>query len=292
MKNYLTKMAILSMILPVVFAACKKDIDTPEIVDEDATAARAIYASRTANFTYSDGSYSLSTAQSDLGNISGNWQTNNVSIYSNQVRVRIPANSISSQPAGDGSGNTVQIDVSDGSEYELTFRLRFGPNFQWSRGGKTGFGFLIGDANTGCNKADDGNGGSARLMWYNPTNQKDDTGSDSPFLRPYIYYKDMPTDCGDSFGKKSVTLSKNTWYTIRIRVKSNTGSSYNGSVFYSVDGVTLLSKNDIRWTTNTAKRLIKAVSFHTFRGGSDPYWGSTSDGFIYYDDLTYNRLAS
>jgi len=292
MKNRITSILVALIMLSAVFAACKKDSNTVAIVDEDATVARAIYSSRSEDFTHSDGSYSLSTAVSDLGNISGNWQSNNVSIYSNQARVRIPANSISSQPASEGSGNTVQIDVSDGSEYELSFKVRFGPNFQWSRGGKTGFGFLIGDGNTGCNKADDGNGASARLMWYNPTNQKDDTGSDSPFFRPYVYYKDMPDQCGDSFGKKSVTLAKNTWYTIRIRVKSNTGSSYNGSVFYSVDGVTLLSKTDIRWTTNTAKRLIRSISFHTFRGGSDPYWGSSSDGFIYYDDLSYTRLAS
>jgi hypothetical protein len=74
-------------------------------------------------------------------------------------------------------------------------------------------------------------------------------------------------------------------------VKSNTASNFDGQVFYSVDGVTLLSKNDIRWTTNTSKRLIKLISFHTFRGGSDDYWGSTADGLIYYDEVTWNRIA-
>jgi hypothetical protein len=288
--TYITRLAALIM-LTGSFASCKKD-ETPQVVDEDATAARATYSSRSASFTHGDGAYSLSTAEADLGDISGSWQSQNVDIYSNQVRVRIPANSISSQPASNGSGNTVRIDVPDGSEYTLTFKVRFGPNFQWSRGGKTGFGFLIGDGNTGCDKADDGNGGSARLMWYNPTNQKDDTGSDDPHFKPYVYYKDMPDQCGDGFDKHSVELSKNTWYTIIIRVKSNTGSNSNGEVFYSVNGTTLLSKTNIRWTTNTSKRLINQISFATFRGGSDPYWGSTTDGFIYYDDLSWNRLAS
>jgi hypothetical protein len=128
-------------------------------------------------------------------------------------------------------------------------------------------------------------------MWYNSTNQKDNTGTDTPYFRPYVYYKDMPSQCGDSFGKQSKALVKNTWYTIKIRVKSNTASNFDGQVFYSVDGVTLLSKNDIRWTTNTSKRLIKLISFHTFRGGSDDYWGSTADGLIYYDDVTWNRIA-
>lgn len=291
MNNFPKRMLVAMMIIPMAFSGCKKDLETT-IIDEDATEVRALYASRSASFTYADGAYSRTTAQNDLGDIIGGWQSQNVDIFSNQLRIKIPANSISSQPAPSGSGNIVQIDVPDGSEYEVTFRIRFGPNFQWSRGGKAGFGFLIGDGNTGCNKADAGNGGSARLMWYNATNQKDDTGTDNAYFRPYVYYKDMPSNCGDPFGKQSVKLSKNTWYTVKIRVKSNTGSNFDGQVFYSVDGATLLSKNDIRWTTNTSKRLIREITFHTFRGGSDPYWGSTSDGYIYYDDLSWNRIAS
>lgn len=279
--------------ITLAIAGCKKDVQPNEIIDEDATTtARAVYASRTVNFTHSDGAYSKTTAASDMGDIIGNWQAGNVNISSNQVSVRIPANSISSVPANAGSGNTVQIDVPDGSEYELSFKIRFDSNFQWSRGGKAGFGFLIGDGFTGCNKADSGTGGSARIMWYNPGNQKDNSGTDKPYFRPYVYYKDMPEDCGNNFGKQSKQLAKNTWYTIKIRVKSNTGSNFDGQISYSVDGVDLLTKNDIRWTTDTSKRLIKVITFHTFRGGSQDYWASTSDGLIYYDDLTWNRIAS
>ncbi|QNK61040.1 hypothetical protein H7F33_10615 [Pedobacter sp. PAMC26386] len=295
MKNNFNKLKLLLAVLGIslAIAGCKKDIQSKEIIDEDAvTSARAVYSSRTVDFTHSDGAYSKATATADMGDIIGNWQSGNVDISNNQVRVRIPANSISSNPTAAGSGNTVQIDVPDGSEYELSFKVRFGSDFQWSRGGKTGFGFLIGDGFTGCNKADSGTGGSARIMWYNPTNQKDNSGTDKPFFRPYVYYKDMPDDCGNNFGKQSKQLSKNTWYTIKIRVKSNTGSDFNGQITYDVDGVNLLSKNDIRWTTDTSKRLIKVITFHTFRGGSQDYWSSASDGLIYYDDLSWTRLAS
>lgn len=297
MKNqqFLVSSKRISIILFTTIAiACTKEFAPLQVADnaiDKQANSRALYESRSVDFTRPDGAYSLTNASTDLGDIIGTWQSQNVDIFSNQARVRIPANSISANPAPTGSGNIVQIDVPDGSEYEITYKVRFGPNFQWSRGGKVGFGFLIGDGNTGCDKADDGNGGSIRLMWYNQTNQKDGTGTDNPYFRPYVYYKDMPQQCGDSFGKQSKILAKNTWYTIKIRVKSNTGSNYDGSVFYSVDGVTLLSMNNIRWTTNTSKRLIRQISFHTFRGGSQDYWGSTTDGLIYYDDVNWQRLA-
>lgn len=272
-------------LMSLFVTSCKKDI-TPEqtIIDEDATSVRAIYNSRSVNFDGPDGSYTTSEATSDFGNIIGTWKPANADTYSNQARIRIPANTLS-------NGNIVNIDISDGTEYEVTYRVRFGPNFEWSRGGKLGFGFAIGNGFTGCNPAWDGTGGTARLMWYNPSNQNDNTGSDSPYFRPYLYYKDMPETCGDNFGKQSVRLNKNQWYSIKIRVKSNSGSSTNGSILYQVDGVTLLS-TAIRWTTNDANRKIKELTFHTFRGGSQDYWMSDSDGLIYYDDVTWTRIAS
>lgn len=282
-KRNLTKTLAAALLLPAMLTSCKKDANTEQpIVDEDATVARAIYASRSASFTRSDGTYSLSAAEADMGDILGTWQ--NTDIFSNQARVRIPANTLS-------NGNITRIDVSDGTEYELTFKVRFGPNFYWSRGGKLGFGFHIGNGFTGCNKADDGTGGTARLMWYNPNGTKTSSSGDAPYFRPYVYYKDMPEDCGNNFGKQSGTLNKNQWYTVKIRVKSNSGTSTNGSVFYSIDGNTLLSQS-IRWTTDDSQRKIKYITFHTFRGGSQDYWESSSDGLIYYDDLSYNRIAS
>jgi hypothetical protein len=287
-KKNITKSLAVSLLLPALLLSCKKDANVEQpIVDEDAPkAVNTIYSSRSTGFTHADGSYSATTAQADMGEFTspGSWKANQADIYSNQARIRIPANTLS-------NGNIVNIDVSDGTEYELTFRVRFGPTFDWSRGGKTGFGFHIGNGFTGCNKADDGTGGTARLMWYNPNGTKTDNSNDAPYFRPYVYYKDMPENCGNNFGKKSSTLAKNTWYTVKIRVKSNSGTSTNGSVFYSIDGVTLLSQS-IRWTTDDNYRKIKNITFHTFRGGSEEYWQSSSDGLIYYDDLSYTRIAS
>lgn len=285
-----------TVLFAAIVLACTEDSGVVQTsISQASVEARsrvsALYESRTLDFTGPDSPYSLSEATTDFGEILGSWQSQNVDIASNQLRVRIPANSTSANPAPSGSGNTVKINVPDGSEYEISYKVRFGPNFQWSRGGKVGFGFLIGDGNTGCDKANDGLGASVRLMWYNPTNQKNDSGTDTPYFRPYIYYRDMPNNCGDDFSKQSKMLAKNTWYNIKIRVKSNTNSSANGSVLITVDGVTLFSKNNIRFTTNNNMRKIREISFHTFRGGSDDYWGATSDGLIYYDDVQWQRIA-
>jgi len=290
LKKNTAQMLALFILLPALFSACKKDGETESLVDreqkktvvDDDASTSAIYSSRSANFTRSDGTYTKTQAVADMGNINGTWK--NADIFSNQLRIRIPANSLS-------NGNITRIDVSDGTEYELTFRVRFGPNFYWSRGGKLGFGFHIGNGFTGCNKADNGTGGTARLMWYNPNGTNTNSSGDAPYFRPYVYYKDMPSTCGNNFGKQSKTLAKNTWYTVKIRVKSNSGSSTNGSILYQIDGVTLLSQS-IRWTTNDTYRKIKEITFHTFRGGSDTYWQANTDGLIYYDDLSYTRISS
>ncbi|MCH5719633.1 hypothetical protein [Niabella hibiscisoli] len=79
-------------------------------------------------------------------------------------------------------------------------------------------------------------------MWYNATGSNTNAVNSGTYFRPYVYYKDMPEICGNSFGKQSKQLTTNTWYTIKIRVKSNTGSNTDGLVSYEVDGENLLTQ--------------------------------------------------
>lgn len=238
--------------------------------------------SKTVNFNRPNGPYTKDMAIADFGvPVEMNWQ--NTDIVDNQARVRIPANTLS-------QGNIVNIDVADGTEYELSFKVKFGPGFDWSRGGKVGFGFHIGNGYTGCNKADNGLGGTARLMWYNPAGTKTNFVTSGTYFRPYLYYKDMPENCGDNFGKQSKQLAAGTWYNIKIKVKSNTASNKDGWVSYEVDGENLLTQS-LRWTTNDAYRKIRYITFHNFRGGSDTYWQSATDSYIYFDDLVFRRIA-
>jgi len=264
-------------------SACEQDLFIDDVViDEDAvTEARAVYSNRTVNWNnHATGTYTLSAAQTDFGNLRGTWQQSRAYISSGTSRVTLLKNSLSG-----AGGLIVNIDVTDGTSYEMDWQVKFHSAFDWSRGGKLGFGFHIGDGNTGCDKADDGNGGTLRVMWY-----QDDASR--VYFRPYVYYRDMPGPCGDDFGKSypsSGSISRGTWYNVHLWVQMNTGSNTNGWVEMKVNGVDVL-RQQIRWVTNDSKRSVREITFHTFRGGSQTYWQSASDGYIYYDNLYWNKV--
>lgn len=284
MKNYEKLREVILLLLLGILSSCENGALEPSSPEEQMNTGKslaktsAIYSSRSLDFSRPNGTYTQSAAANDFGNISG-WDESNMSISSNTAKVKLLKNSLSS-----ACGIVANVDISDGSEYEVQFKVKFHSQFDWSKGGKVGFGFRIGDGNTGCDKADDGNGGSARLMWYNSNGDIK--------LKPYLYYKDMPDDCGHDFGKKypsSGSIQRGTWYTVKIYVKSNTGSNTNGRVKYTINDTTVLD-TAIRWTTNDSKRLIRKLAFSTFRGGSSSDWESDTDGYIYFDDLTWTKL--
>ncbi len=230
--------------------------------------------------------YTSSQAASDFGNISG-WQDARSYITSgkdgtNGCRVTLIPDQLSS-----AGGMVANVDISDGAAYEMDYDIKFHSQFNWSRGGKCGFGFKVGDGNTGGDPGWDGNGGSLRLMWYSPNSDPNRV-----FFQPYVYYKDQPTPYGDEFTQRypsSGALQKGVWYHVHMYIKSNTGSSTNGHAQILINGTSILD-TDIRWTTNDSKRLIKELTFHTFRGGSQDYWKASTQDYIYYDNLVVNKI--
>lgn len=264
-----------------MLTSCEKDTTEPvQIVDEDAiTRARAVYSNRSINFnSYSNGTYTQANAISDFGNV-GSWAASRTYISSKHLRVTLLPNDL-----GSSGGLITDVNIDNHSLYTLSFDVRFHSQFDWSRGGKVGFGLKIGDGNTGCDKADDGNGGSARLMWT--TNNF----TTPPKFKPYVYYKDMPDNCGDNFGvfyPSSGGLEKTVWYTVTIEVKSNSGSSTNGYLKYIINGTTIVDQA-IRWTTNDAKRYVEELAVSTYRGGTTPDWESDTIGYIYFDNVSWS----
>lgn len=231
---------------------------------------------------YQDGAYKEADAKKDFITLS-KWN-NRVSIQDKALNVKLLANELS----GNG-GIVAQTKIPSSDEYLLSFDVRFSEDFIWGKGGKVGFGLLIGEGNTGCDKADDGNGGSARMMWYTSDN------GDTRF-KPYMYYKDMPGDCGDNLKNAAAypasgSLEKGKWYNIEIYVKSNTGDNVDGHVTYKVDGHVILDEN-IRWTTNDQKRLISELTFATFRGGSENVWKTDVDTNLKLDNLKLKKLGT
>jgi hypothetical protein len=272
----------------VLLSACTKENVKEERLAagsslETQAVGSAILNSWSVNWdNYAHGStYTANNAATDFGNVTG-WVDSRGMISNGNLRITLLKNALS------GAGGVVaNIDISDGTAYEVDYDIRFHSQFDWSRGGKLGFGFSIGDGNTGGDPGWDGNGGTARLMWYQ-------TDAGRVFFQPYVYFKDQSGQYGETFGKSypsSGSLNKGQTYHVHLYVKSNTGSNTDGHVQYVIDGTVVLD-TDIRWTTNDSKRLIKGLTFHTFRGGSQDYWESTTDGYIYYDNLKVHRIST
>ncbi|OQP48894.1 polysaccharide lyase [Niastella populi] len=280
------KAGLLTLTIGLLVTACKKSNigsnDQQQETSNDATVhTEAINSNISVNWNnYADGTWTTAEAAADFGNISG-WNESRTWISGGTSRIKLLANALS------GAGGVVaNIDISDGTAYELDYDVRFHSQFDFSRGGKIGYGFLVGDGNTGGDPGWDGNGGSLRLMWYQ-------TDAGRVFFQPYVYYKDQPGQYGNSFGKSypsGGSLNKGQWYHVHMYIKSNTGSNTDGRVEIVIDGTTVLNQA-IRWTTNDAKRLIRNLSFHTFRGGSQSYWQSSTDGYIYYDNLVVHKIS-
>ena len=125
------------------FAACENYVTVPSGSDGDAlTSSRAVYSSRSVNWNNStDGTYTRSEAISDFGNIGG-WNEDRIINFGGTIRVKLEKDLISNE-----GGVIARIDISDGSEYELQYDVKYHSQFDWSRGGKVGFGFAIGEGN-------------------------------------------------------------------------------------------------------------------------------------------------
>jgi hypothetical protein len=236
--------------------------------------------------------YTSSQANGDFGNVSG-W--NDSRAYTTNGKDGTVGSRVTLLPGQlSGAGGLVANSVIQaGAAYEMDYDVKFHSQFNWSRGGKVGFGFGIGEHNTGGDAAWDGNGGTLRLMWYSP-----DSNPGRVYFQPYLYYKDMNggpssgNNFGDTFGKTYPTtgaLVKGQWYHVHLYIKSNTGSNTDGHVQIVIDGHIILDQN-IRWTTNDSKRMIDQLTFHTFRGGSQSYWTANTTDYIYYDNLKVHRI--
>lgn len=281
-----TGAAILALALFIT--SCSKpaaeEQEQPVSLDNETSATdvgiMAINSSFSENWnSYTHGTqYSQSQAAADFGNISG-WNAGRSMISNGNLRITLEPNALS------GAGGVISnVDVSDGSEYQVSFTIRFHSAFDWSRGGKLGFGLLIGEGNTGGDPGWDGNGGSFRLMWYNNNGRV--------YFHPYVYHRDQAGQYGDNFGvsyPSSGSLVKGQTYNVTLYAKSNTGTSTNGRARLTINGTTVLDRA-MRWTTNDGNRLIRNLSFHTFRGGSQSYWMSPTVGYVYYDDLVVTKI--
>ena len=160
---------------------------------------------------------------SDFGSSDGysNNEVNRQNIVNKTLRTKLLKNKLS----GDG-GVIVNVTIPRKNKYSLSYRLKFEDDFDFVRGGKLP-GLAGGKAYTGGSNTDAGDGWSYRVMWR----KYDHVNGGKPYLEPYIYYVDMPKTYGDDFGAKYF-VDSGKWYTVRIEIEMNTGTSRNGKFFY------------------------------------------------------------
>lgn len=289
--NYLSRLVLAACTLIAV--SCTKDSIEPGTItssiglnEETINGAYTNSSSGIASYspsarwkTRGDGLYTIAQATQDYNNLVTGWSDARMAIIGGKLRTTLTKTLV-----GPEGGLVSWIDIADGSECQLEYDMMFGAGFDFSAGGKVGFGFLLGAGYTGGQPASDGNGGSARIMWYRQNNRT--------YLKPYIYYKDQPGTYGDDFGltyPSTGNIQAGQWYKIKIYVKSNNGSNANGRIRIVINNVTLLDK-DIRWTTNDTQRMVNRITFETFRGGADATWTSPTDGQVYFDNVSWSVI--
>jgi hypothetical protein len=246
-------------------------------------------SSKTVNFNLSDAVVNTDAEATILFNNTINgWDINRASISGNALKITLPPE------AGSDNGMECRIDVTDNAKYELSFDIKFQLGFDFSKGGKLGFGFAIGDGVSGGRNTEatiDNLGGSFRVMWR--------TDKGVPYLHPYVYYKDMLVQFGTDFeSSRYNNIVADQYYRIRLTINVNTSPtlpngygkmevSANGGATYA----TVWEKKDIRWSGGGVADLkVKTLYFSTFRGGKDSSWDGSSAQSIYFDNLNWKIL--
>lgn len=286
MKTNTTQKLVLCLFLGLsitVFLACKKENKTSPIISITPVTPPSSELGVISFDNYADGIYSSTNAKADFGANVSSWKDNRAEIVDKALRVKL-------MPGDVNQGFYPQFDIVDGTSYEVSYDLKFAKGFDWSLGGKLGVGFGIGDVIAGGDPTD-GNGGSARIMWNKISSGK-------VIFKPYLYYTDMPDKYGTNvvnsayYPRDGSGLKDDTWYTIKMRVKSNTGFSADGAIQVKINGLEILNSNTINWGDNTGgkgKGLIKTLMFQTFRGGQGPDWESKVDSYIIYDNIKVTK---
>lgn len=162
--------------------------------------------------------------------------------------------------------------------WQLDYRLRFSPDFDWVQGGKLP-GLGGGVAPTGGFFNPDGF--TSRYMWR--------AGGR---LVVYLYWAGQPSaanERGRQYGVDldcGVTLERGRDYLLRQRVTLNTPGKPDGVLEVWIDGEPVLRRDDLLFRDRPGKDWrIDRFFFSTFHGGNDPGWAPSHDCTVEFDDF-------
>ncbi len=293
--NFKTTAAVCLLVATGMMFSCKKDnqnqtVDNTE-TKVDGRKTNAIFANiGPKTFTEGNNEYTAAEYATDFGDNSKtvNWRSGKQWIIDNSLRVHLD------NGHGASKGLVALNNVSDGTDYDMSYSFKFDPAFTFAEGGKLGWGFQFGNGASACAVPTGGLGASVRLMWRK-------TSTTNHAIKPYVYYYGMPNSpeyhCGDNpQGKQYNGLQKGIWYNVYIHVKSNTYGNNNGYLKILIKKSTdtnwfeLVNKPDFQWTNVHDSRKITNITFDTFRGGGNSTWDGPA-GDIFYDNVKVNQLA-
>lgn len=177
----------------------------------------------------------------------------------------------------DNTGGAFRFGLDVSNEYNLEYKVRFGSDFDFALGGKLP-GMAGGNIYNGGRPATAGDGFNARMGW-----------AQHGQLNLYMYYQDQPGNFGHIiFMDDPVFLQANGTYTIRQYIKTNTPGINDGVVKIWVDGVLVLSRNNIRFMSQMFGRpasYIDKVSFDHYHGGSTLNFAPANDTHADFDNV-------
>jgi hypothetical protein len=179
--------------------------------------------------------------------------------------------------SGGMNGHIIRFAITPGSEYVLEYRMRFDPGFDFSRGGKIP-GLQGASAPSGC-KRSDSLGFSAREMWR-----------EGGRVIGYIYDMDQSGACGNAIAT-GFNFSVGRWYSIKKRIKLNTGRNRDGVLQVSIDDRMIINRSNMGWMVESPDRRIDEMMLDFFFGGSTADWAPSRDCSISFSDMFVTRLA-
>lgn len=178
---------------------------------------------------------------------------------------------------GMGNGHIIRLPIAPGSEYVFEYRLRFDEGYDFSRGGKIP-GLGGGNAPSGC-ETSTGVGFTARQMWR-----------ENGRLIGYIYDMDQRGECGNNL-ETGFSFVVGRWYTIKQRIKLNTGTQHNGVLQLWVDDRQVINRSNMGWMGEAPNRRIDRIFLDFFFGGSTADWSPRRNCSLSFTDVHLTRVA-
>ena len=172
---------------------------------------------------------------------------------------------------GGPNGHNLRIPIPPAKETLLEYRIRFDGNYDFSRGGKIP-GLAGGSAPTGC-VSTNGSGFSARMMWR-----------ENGRLIGYVYDNNQSSACGAAI-EAGFSFKANQWYTLKERVKLNTGRTGNGVLQVWVDDRMVINRSNLAYMNEGPDAKIDWLLFHSFYGGSTADWAPSRNTSISFAEI-------